>query len=277
MINIQNLSFHYKAKRPIYSGLNMALQHGNIYGLLGENGVGKTTLLKLVSGLLFPTAGECTVMGFNPKKREPAMLENIYFLPEVYTLPKIKMREYVAMYAPFYPKFDHQKLAEYVNAFGLSGTQKISEFSQGQQKKWLIAFGLAANTELLLMDEPTNGLDIPSKTLFRKLLAEAMNDQKTIVISTHQVRDLENLIDPIIILEYNQVLLNNSIDEITRKLKFVLQEHPSEQALYTEPAIGGFWCVEPNSDGIESKVNIEMLFNAAIHNKEFFKTLFIQK
>jgi ABC-2 type transport system ATP-binding protein len=277
MINIQNLSFHYKAKQPVYSGLNMELNRGNIYGLLGENGVGKTTLLKLISGLLFPTEGRISTFDFEAKKREPDMLEKIYFLPEVYTLPKIKMSEYIKLYAKFYPKFDYQKLEAYINVFGLSKTKKLNEFSHGQQKKWLIAFGLATNTELLLMDEPTNGLDIPSKGLFRQLLAEAMDDQKTIIISTHQVRDLENLIDPIIILEYNQVLLNNSIDEISQKLKFVINENPSENTLHCEQAMGGFWCVEPNTDGVESKVNIELLFNAAVKNKELFKNLFINK
>jgi ABC-2 type transport system ATP-binding protein len=255
----------------------MELHRGNIYGLLGENGVGKTTLLKLIAGLLFPTKGQCSVFGFEAKHRHPKMLENIYLLPEVYTLPKIKMSEYVKLYAPFYTKFDHRKLAEYVSVFGLSDSQKLSEFSQGQQKKWLIAFGLATNTELLMMDEPTNGLDIPSKTLFRQLMAEAMNDQKTVVISSHQVRDLESLIDPIIIFEHNQVLLNNSIEDIMQKLKFVLRESRSDTALYAEPTVNGFWCVEPNPDGIESKVNIELLFNAAITDKELFKKLFIQK
>lgn len=277
MIDIQNLSFHYKRSQPLYSGLNMALRSGNIYGLLGENGVGKTTLLKLVAGLLFPTEGQCRTFGFEAKKRLPAMLEKIYLLPETYALPKIKMGEYVQLYAPFYPRFDRQKLAAYVGEFGLSDAKKLSEFSQGQQKKWLIAFGLAANTELLLMDEPTNGLDIPSKSLFRRLMAEAMSDQKTVVISTHQVRDLENLIDPIIILEHNRVLLNHSMEEVAQKLKFVLKEKPAENALYAEPALGGFWCVEPNEDGTESKVNVELLFNAAIRNKELFQHLFTQK
>jgi ABC-2 type transport system ATP-binding protein len=277
MINIQNLNFHYKANQPVYSGLNMELRRGNIYGLLGENGVGKTTLLKLISGLLFPTEGQCLTFDFEAKNREPEMLEKIYLLPEVYTLPKIKMSEYINLYATFYPKFDHKKVAEYVKIFGLSDTKKLSEFSHGQQKKWLIAFGLATNTELLLMDEPTNGLDIPSKGLFRQLMAEAMGEEKTVIISTHQVRDLENLIDPIIILEYNQVLVNNSIEEIAQKLKFVLNETQSQNALHCEPAIGGFWCVEPNTDGIESKVNIEMLFNAAVKNKELFKKTFINQ
>ena len=277
MIKIQNLNFHYKAKHPIYSGLNMDLYEGNIYGLLGENGVGKTTLLKLISGLLFPTEGSVSTFDFEAKKRYPEMLEKIYFLPETYTLPKITMSEYVKLYASFYPKFNRQKFVHYVDFFSLSEGKKLNEFSHGQQKKFLLAFGFATNTELLLMDEPTNGLDIPSKSLFRQLLTEVMTDEKTVVISTHQVRDLESLIDPIIILEHNQVLLNNSVDEISQKLKFVMNEKQSETALYAEPALGGFWCVEPNTDDTESMVNVELLFNAAIANKELFKKLFIEK
>ena len=282
MINIQNLSFHYKPKKPIYSGLNLELHAGNIYGLLGENGVGKTTLLKLISGLLFPNEGSVSTFGFEAKENHPDMLEKMYFLPEIYILPKLKVSEYINLYAPFYPKFDHQKMAEYLTVFGLSDTENVRSLSHGQQKKLLIGFGLATNTELLLMDEPTNGLDIPSKKLFRQLMVEAMGDQKTVIISTHQVRDLENLIDPIIILSEDigrapSLLLNNSTEEITQKLKFVLEQHPSSDALYSEPTIGGFLCVEPNTDDTESMVNVELLFNAAINNKDLFKKLFIEK
>jgi ABC-2 type transport system ATP-binding protein len=126
----------------------------------------------------------------------------------------------------------------------------------------------------MLFDEPTNGLDIPSKTQFRKLIAQVTSDNRTFIISTHQVRDLENLIDPIIILDEQDVLLNHSVKAITEKLYFGLREKYPDDAFYSEHALKGFYVVEENTDGKESRVNIEQLFNAAIDNKARFKKLF---
>jgi len=208
------------------------------------------------------------------------MLENIFYLPENLDVPPIKINEFVRIYNIMYPNFNINKFNDCLIKFELDNEKnckkKITDFSNGQQKKIMIAVGLACQTRILLMDEPTNGLDIPSKTIFRQLIAEAIDENKIFIISTHQVRDLENIIDPVIIIEKNQVLLNNSISEITQKLLFVQQSEVSENTIYSEQTIGGYLCVNNNLNGEESKINIEILFNAVMKNKEFFKQNFLK-
>jgi len=126
----------------------------------------------------------------------------------------------------------------------------------------------------VLLDEPTNGLDIPSKSDLRRILSKRTGDETTIIISTHQVKDVENLIDPIIILSQQDVLLNASIEEITSKLCFSYADQPMEDALYSEMMPGGVLNVMENIDSEESQVNIEALFNAVLRNKEQINRLF---
>ncbi|MEG1497872.1 MAG: ATP-binding cassette domain-containing protein [Bacteroidales bacterium] len=276
MIEVKNLSFKYDSKIGIFESLHLDFQAGNIYGLLGENGVGKTTFLRLLSGLLFPNTGTIEVMGFTPQKRQPSFLEQIYYLPEVPEAPSVTFRYFVKRNAPFYPNFSQEQLLYYMEEFGVNLDKKLSKNSHGQHKKAMISFALACNTPILLLDEPTNGLDIPSKGIFRRIISRASNENKCFIISTHQVRDLENMIDPIVILEQNQILLNNSIEEITNKLWFGVHSEKRDTDLYVEEAIGGYAVVGMNVQKEESKVNIEMLFNAAIQNKQLFKRLFIE-
>lgn len=275
MIQISDLNFSYKKSKPIFSDINLNISSGNIYGLLGENGVGKTTLLRLMCGLLFPNSGSCQTFDNESKKRLPQMLEQIFYLPEVFDIPAIKISEYEKIYSPLYPNFNHNAFYDFLEKFSVDiNNKKMKHLSFGQQKKVMIAFALACKCRLLLLDEPTNGLDIPSKTIFRKLLADNLNENSTFIISTHQVRDLENLIDPIIILEHNQILLNHSVQEITQKLNFIVEPQPTQNALYFEQTPGGYLSVEPNNNGTESILNIEALFNTAIKNKEYLKTNF---
>jgi ABC-2 type transport system ATP-binding protein len=271
MIQIQNLNYHYKKGKPIFTDISLNIKEGNIYGLLGENGVGKTTLLRIISGLLIPNKGTCQVFGYDAKKRLPQMLAVIYYLPEELSVPSISAIKYGKIYGDLYPNFDTEEYHRLLEQFSIDCKKVIDKQSFGQQKKTMIAFALACNTKFLLMDEPTNGLDIPSKSIFRQAIAETLNNDRTIIISTHQVRDLENLIDPIINLENNQILLNNTVSEITKKLKFSVQQEKSATALYQEQTLGGFFCVEQNNDETESNINIEALFNAALCNKEYFK------
>lgn len=277
MISIKDLSFRYGKHQNVFDRLNMEMKAGYIYGLLGENGVGKTTLLRMLAGLRFPTQGELQVLGFEPRKREPEFLQNVYYLPEVIDPVNMNMNQYVKLYAPFYPRFSHERLTHYLGEWGIDPYKKLSQSSHGQQKKAMMSFALACNTRLLLLDEPTNGMDIPSKGIFRRLITQASDDDKCFIISTHQVRDLENLIDPIVILEHNQVLLNNSIEQITEKLWFGIRTEKSDHDLYREESIGGYTVVDYNDKHEESRVNIEMLFNAAIQNKALFKRMFIDE
>ena len=199
MISIDGLDFGY-GEKALFRQLQMSLVPGNIYGLLGLNGAGKSTLLKLMTGLLFPDAGTLSVLGRKPADREPAFLAQVFMLPEELNLPGITGEEYVSGLAPFYPRFDQERFERYSNEFELPRNTKLTAHSYGQKKKFLLAFGLASGTSLLVLDEPTNGLDIPSKGLFRRLVAEALTDDRVFVISTHQVKDVESLIDPIVIL-----------------------------------------------------------------------------
>lgn len=277
MIEIKDLSFRYGKHYAVFEQLNMNLKAGYIYGLLGENGVGKTTLLRMLAGLRFPNQGSIHIMGYEPRLRDPGFLSEVYYLPEVIDPVNLSLNEYVRLYAPFYPRFSHEQLAHYMSEFGINPVQKIAKSSHGQQKKAMMCFALACNTRLLLMDEPTNGMDIPSKGIFRRLIAACAADDKCIVISTHQVRDLENLIDPIIILERNRILLNNSVEEITRRLWFGRKPQKSDKDLYREECVGGYNIVGYNDGHEETKVDIEMLFNAAIQNKGLFQRMFIDE
>jgi len=279
MIEISNLNFAYKNKPNLFSGLQLEISEGNIYGLLGKNGAGKTTLLKIISGLLFPRQGDCAVLGFNSSKRTPAMLQEIYFIPEEFYTPPLKIKEYVALYAPFYPQFDQNTLEQHIATFTLPGNERLTSMSYGQKKKFLIAFGLATNCKLLILDEPTNGLDIPSKSQFRKLLAASLDENRTIIISTHQVRDIGNLIDPIVILDEGNIIFDQSIDAISRKLAVNLQkDEPDPQAvLYSEKTLGGYVVIEENAGQSESNLDIELLFNAVINNQNRLSDLFARE
>ncbi|MBP3763183.1 MAG: ATP-binding cassette domain-containing protein [Bacteroidales bacterium] len=274
MIEIRNLDFSYK-KTPVFSDISLTFPEGSIYGLLGENGVGKTTLLKLICGLQRPVQGTCKIDGLTSHDRLPSMLQRIVFLPDAVNLPDSSTpQSYVDELAPFYPTFAQGTFLHLMQELEVEPDRKFREMSFGQQKKSLIAATLSLGTDYILLDEPTNGLDIPSKAQFRSILSKRADECSTIIISTHQVRDVENLIDPIVILSNNAVLLNASVQHITEKLLFEYGAEQRQDALYSEMQPGGYLNVVPNTDGQESQLNIEALFNAVLRNKNTFKELF---
>lgn len=273
MIEIRNLDFGYK-NQPVFKNISLNFEKGNIYGLLGENGVGKTTLLKLISGLQKPSAGECIVDGIEPFDRLPETLQKIFFISEDFAIPEGTPINNIKELAPFYSNYDEAQFIELCKEMEVDPTRKYAELSFGQQKKCLIATALALNTDYLLLDEPTNGLDIPSKTLFRQVIAKHANENRTIIISTHQVKDVENLIDPIIILDHDEVLLKATFRTITDKLYFDYGTEKDDTALYSEMIPGGYVNVTRNPEGVDSKVSVEILFNTVMKNKETIKQLF---
>jgi ABC-2 type transport system ATP-binding protein len=280
MINLQNINFSYSKGRMLFNDLNLSLVGGHVYGLFGKNGAGKTTLLKIMSGLRFVQAGNVTTLGENAALRKAEMMKDLYFLQEEVFVPALSIRNYVKCYAPFYENFDREQFEEYLHLFEIESQEdKLTALSHGQRKKVIISFALATNTKILLMDEPTNGLDIPSKAAFRKIMSMAANDERLILISTHQVRDLHSLIDAVVILDNGHILLNAMAEDITNKLCFkILDENGTDEPiLYREDNIRGDIVVTENIHHIETNLDIELLFNAVMMNKARINELFNAK
>ena len=276
MIEINNLKFSYKRNKMVIDDISLNIQKGYIHGLLGKNGIGKTTLLKLMAGLLFPNSGEIEVLGYTPMQRKVGFLQDIFFLSEEFDVYKMSIENYVKLNSVFYPKFSEADFYNYLEEFEIRDRKsKLNALSFGTKKKVIIAFGLATHARLMILDEPTNGLDIPSKAQFRKIILKAMNDETTIIISTHQVRDLHNLIDSILIMDERNILINASNREITSKLYFGVEKDISniDNILYSEDNIGGNLFVKENRENLESNLDIELFFNAVFHNKEKIKSI----
>ncbi len=276
MIEIKDLAFSY-GKTPILKSITTTLEEGRIYGLLGENGVGKTTLLTLLCGLKKVCSGSITTDGENPFDRTPTLLQNQFYLPDEVLAVAMKAECFAKERGAFWPDYDHSKFLEIMKEFENDPAKKMNQMSAGQLKKTYISLALACGCKYIFMDEPTNGLDIPSKTQFRSAIMKYTSDDSTIVISTHQVRDLENIIDPIIILDRQDVLLNASVEEITSKLYFDYGTQLHPESLYSEQLPGGFIQVYHNTTGEDSKINVEALFNAVHKNKELIKGMFSNK
>ena len=273
MIQIKDLGFSY-GKTSVLKNITMNLEDGHIYGLLGENGVGKTTLLTLICGLKKPQTGSIEADGHIPYDRDPSFLSEQYYLSDEVARINMKAIDYARNYGHFWENFDLDKFIEVMQVFDNDPKMKMSRMSFGQLKKTYIAFALACNTKYLFMDEPTNGLDIPSKAQFRKAVTRYTREDAVMLISTHQVRDLENIIDPIIILDRQDVLLNASTAEISEKLYFDYTNEMNPDALYRELIPGGNIQVYLNQSGEESKVNLEALFNTVHQHKELIKGIF---
>ncbi|HMR20124.1 MAG TPA: ABC transporter ATP-binding protein [Sphingobacterium sp.] len=267
MIQIENLSFQYKKGKPILDKISTTLLPGHIYGLLGLNGEGKTTLLKLVAGLLFPTQGHIQLDNLPSTSRSKAFLEKLYMLPDQPMTHNFKISEFVHIYSVFYKDFSQAFFEEALHDFKIHPLNNIKSLSLGQQKKFHLAFALAANTKYLLLDEPTNGLDIPSKSVVRKLLAKAISEEKTILISTHLVKDIENLIDHLLISKNGKLVFDMSISAIQRRYTFAQSSNVPEYSLYHEQTLATYRSISTNDADTESNVDIELLFNAVQHDK----------
>ena len=269
MLEIKKLNFAYKGPN-LLNDLSLYLKSGRVYGLLGKNGVGKTTLLKLISSLLYPLNGSISINGINSSKRYPQYLASFYLIPEEFMLPQVKIETFVKVYAPFYPKFNKNMFENILKEFDLTTQHVLTNLSYGQKKKFLIAFGLSTNTPILLMDEPTNGLDIPSKRQFRRILAQNLDNNRLIIISTHQVKDIEDLIDEVIILQNGKIIFQVDLNLLNEKLTVSLEnEEPIEQedVIYYEQVLGGYICIRKKDDNLPmKKIDLELLFNSVINN-----------
>ncbi len=270
MIEINHISFKYPgSKHPVFENLSFSLESNHIYGLLGKNSMGKSTLLYLISGLLRPESGEILIDGIPSKNRQPSVLQDIFIVPEEYDMPPVTLREFIKMNESFYPHFNIEVLRNCLRDFELPEEPNLKELSMGQKKKIYMSFALASGTRYLFMDEPTNGLDIPSKSLFRKVVTRNVTEDSTLIISTHQVHDLESLLDHIIILDNSQVLVNSSVADITSKYTFTFRSAQEiDDVLYAEPSFQGNATIslrKPEEE--ETTLNLELFFNATTKGK----------
>lgn len=279
MIEVQNISFAYKKKNPVLKDFSLDIAPSGIYGLLGRNGAGKSTLLYLIAGLLTPDSGKVLFNGTDTRLRKPTTLSDIFIVPEEFDLPNISLKNYLKLNARFYPNFSEQDLNTHLNTFDLTPDLNLGSLSMGQKKKAFMCFALACNTPLLLLDEPTNGLDIPGKSRFRKFIVSSMDDNRTILISTHQVRDIDRILDHIIITETNSVIFNRSVSDIISHLKFVTTDNSRliSEALYAQPSVGGSNIIIPNTDGDDTELNLESFFEFALADPQALNDAFAKQ
>lgn len=229
-----------------------------------------------MAGLLTPKNGEVTFHDLNVRRRLPATLQDMFLVPEEFQLPAISLVSYIELNSSFYPKFSKEDMVKYLHFFEMDLDTDLGSLSMGQKKKVFMSFALATNTSLLLMDEPTNGLDIPGKSQFRKFIASGMSDERTIVISTHQVRDIDKVLDHVLIIDNSRILLDASTSDICDKFMFVESDDRTlaAQALYTLPSIQGNYLMLPNTDGEETELNLELLFGATLSLPEQIAKMF---
>lgn len=280
MLQVENISFSYrKGKKNVLHDFSLSLEKGRVYGLLGKNGAGKSTLLYLMSGLLTSKSGKVMYHDTDVRRRLPVTLQDMFLVPEEFDLPPISLISYVELNSQFYPRFSKEDMVKYLHYFELEQEQDLGALSMGQKKKVFMSFALATNTSLLIMDEPTNGLDIPGKSQFRKFIASGMSDDRTIIISTHQVRDIDKILDHVVIMDNSHVLLDESTANICSKLLFVESDDRelAKTALYTLPSVQGNFLMLPNTEDEESEINLELLFGAALAAPEKIAGMFHSK
>ena len=270
MIQSKNISFGYRKQKVLFRDFTFNQQSGNIIGLLGKNGAGKSTLLSLLSGLVCPKSGDIEVNGYTPFKRNPNFLADIFLVTDELFLPALTINAYMNVYASLYKNFDFKKFDDILLEFELSKNDKLTKLSHGQQKKFIIAFALSTNCKILLLDEPTNGLDIPSKSIFRKVMVRSIEDNQLVIISTHQVKDIETIIDKIVVLETGRIIFEKEVAEIAETIQF--KKVPSmismSNILYHEKCLEGFNVMLPAENNEETEIDIELLFNAIVNKIE---------
>lgn len=277
MLKVDNITFSYgRRKEPVLKDFSLEISEGGVYGLLGSNGAGKTTLLYLISGLLTPEAGKVTLDGINTRLRRPETVSEIFIVPEEFDFPSMTLQKFVELNSIFYPNFSYGEMMDNLALFELTPDVNVNKLSMGQKKKVALSFAMATNTKVLILDEPTNGLDIPGKSAFRRFISRGVSDDRIFIISTHQVRDVAQLLDHILIVDNRKVLFNRSVTDIQKRLKFVetLDRRLIDSALYASNSLGGSALILPNLDGNDTEINLELLFEFAHDDAETLNSVF---
>lgn len=267
IVDISRMRFAYRGGPVLFDSLNFSLRSGALCGLLGKNGSGKTTLLKLLSGLLAPREGAIEALGHKPQTRSAAFLQNIFFVPEETVLPDVSAALYAKLTAPFYPRFSHQLFEELLQELEIPPGARMGRMSFGTRKKAALAFAFACRAPLLVLDEPTNGLDIPSKAKLRLLAAKAWQEEGAVLISTHQAHDLDGLINDVCIIGRGRALLHAPLEKLASRLAVQVTAEKPEHALFTQQSPLGYASLAARpAAGSSGPLDLELLFNAVDQN-----------
>lgn len=267
MIQIRNLTYRYHNGFTALSDINCTMQ-GGIHLLLGENGAGKTTFLHIIAGLRTPTQGSCLVYGEPSCLRLPSTLSKLFIYTDNMMLPCKNIMEYTKSHARFYPSFSMDILQECLKEFGMTGHEPLSSLSFGNRRKAQMAYVIALNTDILLLDEPANGLDITAKQSLRRLLARFIGPERCVIISTHTVSDLESLFDTLTVIHKGQLVTSMPVWKITERLAFLTDIMPPQDYLYCEQEQGLFRYItsQLQSDN-PTGINYQLLYNALLSPK----------
>ena len=263
MIEFSDVSFTYP-----YSGaaalrnISLSIDEG-IYLLLGENGAGKTAFLHLAASLLLPSSGCVTINGSDSRDRKPSTLRSVFFTADDTEMPADTISTLARLHGRvFYPRFDSAMLDENLAAFGINPSIPLSSMSLGQRKKAIAAYALALRADILLLDEPANGLDIGSRDILRSLMARCVEPGQTMIVSTHTTADLQPLFDGIIMLRQSNLLFCNTTAHIASRLGFGIYNIPPREALFTMNDIGRFRSIVPADPLSPSEIDIHLLYSS---------------
>lgn len=261
MLTLDDVTFkYYKRGAPALTDVTLQLGPG-IHLLLGENGSGKTTMLHLLAGLLRTSEGIAAMDGVNLAQRVPEVMRRSFFLSDNPECPYGTINQMARHHAPFYPRFSRAMLDENLKCFGLEPDMKIKRMSLGTRHKAFIAYALSLQTEVLLLDEPANGLDIESKKMLRKMLSRCLPGDATVLVSTHSVHDLERLYDGVVILHKGHVQLATSTGRLEQTFAFVNNSGPVEGAIFQERDMGMYRAICP-AQGRETAISFALLYTA---------------
>ncbi|SEO06312.1 ABC-2 type transport system ATP-binding protein [Amphibacillus marinus] len=274
MINCENVSFNYR-KKAIYQNFNWCLKAGTICGLLGPNGAGKTTLFNMLAGLVFPTKGEINIAGHNPSKREAAFYRQFAYVAETLPCPSMSPMVYATLCGPLYPNYSPERFLQLAEAFELDIEQNFNAFSAGDLRKAWLAIVLACQTALILLDEPSKGLDIKAQASLRKALAETAAAGSRILLSTHHVREVEGILDHVTIINRGgKLLLNAEVAQLYQHYSLIeaAQEHqlPSDILAKQRLTMGWVGLVNQPAQTMQD-IPLELLFSGLCRQEQVIK------
>ena len=214
LLECKNLCKNYDDKQ-VLKDINLKIPKGKIIGLLGKNGTGKTTLIKLINDLLTPTSGEILING---KKTGIESKEIISYLPErTYLDREIKVRDAIKYFEEFYNNFDSEKAEKLLKDLDLDINSKISKMSKGMQEKLQLILVMSRNAELYILDEPLGGVDPATRDYILDTILSNFSEGASVIISTHLISDIQRILDEVIFIDNGQIIVTSSADELRKK------------------------------------------------------------